>query len=130
MQQPRAKMTYGGEGGQNGRGLVVALGVILLAIFIVKGWQIVESGAVLGPPKPPQRALPDEPLLQGEDALHGDALAARLQALQAAVVCIEREQCEEVADPGRVRARPSLPFRESLRRLQKRAAAEGVGGGR
>ncbi len=126
MQRQSTQKTYGGEGGTSGRTLVVALVVILLALFLIKGWQLLESGGTFGPIAPPKRALPVEPLLEGLDGLQGEALQARMRALAAAVTCIERGQCADVADPGRVRTRPSLPFREALRGLQRKSrAAEG-----
>lgn len=120
---PRQVATYGGESGRSGRGLVIGLALLLVVIVAIKGYQFVASGASWAPPKPPARELPREPLLEGEELLEGDALQARMAALRAAVECVERSACEGVDDPGRVRARPSLPFREALRRLQKRAAA-------
>jgi hypothetical protein len=126
MQRQSTQKTYGGEGGTSGRTLVVALVVILLALFLIKGWQMLESGGSFGPVSPPKRTLPAEPLLDGLDTLEGEALQARMRALGGAIACIERGTCTDVADPGRVRTRPSLPFREALRGLQRRArAAEG-----
>ncbi len=115
---------YGGEGGKSGRGLVIGLATLLVVVAAIKTWQYVNADVVWSPPARAQRALPPEPLLEGLDALHGAALQARIDALVAAVGCADTGACTGVDNPGRVRLRPSLVYREAVVTLRKRQATE------
>lgn len=124
---PRSSLpagAYGGEGGKSGRGLVIGLATLLIVVAAIKTWQYVNSDVVWAPPSKAQRVLPAEPLLEGLDALHGEALQARIDALVLAVGCADTGACTGVDHPGRVRLRPSLVYREAVVSLRKRLAAE------
>ena len=115
---------YGGEGGKSGRGLVIGLATLLIVVAAIKTWQYVNADVVWSPPAREQRVLPAEPLLEGLDALHGDALQSRIDALIAAVQCADTGACAGVDNPGRVRLRPSLVYREAVVQLRRRLAVE------
>ncbi len=89
-----------------------------------KGYQLAQGDVSLQVLQTPTRSLPVEPLLQGLDALEGEAREARIAALILAIGCCDTGRCEGVDAPDRVRQRPSLAFREAAAQLRALQAQE------